>query len=118
MTPNAQKFGNDRTTGKPLTGIDHLRQSIQDILFTPIGSCVMRRDYGSYVTSLIDAPANGDSLVKLYAAIAHALVTWEPRLKLERILNISTKEQSQAGQFTFEIEGDYLGDKVRLEVAR
>ncbi|WP_375666036.1 MULTISPECIES: GPW/gp25 family protein, partial [unclassified Bartonella] len=50
--------GMDRTTGKPLTGIDHLRQSILDILSTRIGSRVMRRDYGSRVAELIDAPVN------------------------------------------------------------
>jgi len=113
----AQKLGNDRATGKLIGGIDHLRQSIHDIIFTPIGSCVMRRDYGSYLPRLIDSPANADNLVKIYASIAHALATWEPRLILERVINISTKAESQKGRFNFEIQGDYLGDKVRFEVA-
>lgn len=37
--------GISATTGRPLSGIDHLRQSIRDILTTPIGSRVMRRLY-------------------------------------------------------------------------
>uniref|UniRef100_UPI0035D106BF GPW/gp25 family protein n=1 Tax=Bartonella sp. TS25HLJMH TaxID=3243576 RepID=UPI0035D106BF len=77
--------GMDRTTGKPLTGIDHLRQSILDILSTRIGSRVMRRDYGSRVAELIDSPVNNAFSVALYAAVAEALDKWEPRFKLKKI---------------------------------
>ncbi len=37
--------GMNANTGKELEGIEHLKQSIIDILTTPIGSRVMRRDY-------------------------------------------------------------------------
>ncbi|NBO96416.1 MAG: phage baseplate protein, partial [Betaproteobacteria bacterium] len=40
-------LGINAQTGQPLAGIDHLRQSIRDILTTRIGTRVMRRDYGS-----------------------------------------------------------------------
>lgn len=40
-------IGMNRETGKALTGIEHIQQSIRDILVTPIGSRVMRRKYGS-----------------------------------------------------------------------
>ncbi len=116
MAQNAQKLGNDRNTGELLEGIDHLRQSITDILFTPLGSCVMRRDYGSLLFSLLDSPATGNNLIKVFAASAHAIATWEPRFKLTRILNISSKENSKNGKFSLDLEGDYLGNKVRFEV--
>ena len=45
-----------RTTGQRLEPLAHLRQSIGDILSTPIGSRVMRREYGSLVPALIDKP--------------------------------------------------------------
>ena len=48
--------GMDGTTGAKLAGIDHLRQSIRDILTTRIGTRVMRRDYGSDLPGLIDRP--------------------------------------------------------------
>lgn len=38
--------GMSRHTGAALDGADHLAQSVADILGTPIGSRVMRRDYG------------------------------------------------------------------------
>jgi len=72
-------------TGKPLSGLDHLVQSVADILTTPIGTRIMRRDYGSQLPELIDQPHNGASLVRMYGAIATALQRWEPRLALVRM---------------------------------
>jgi hypothetical protein len=62
--------GTSATTGKPLSGIQHLRQSINDILTTPIGSRVIRRDYGSDLPTLVDAPMNLSTLTRIYAATA------------------------------------------------
>ncbi|EJF78167.1 MULTISPECIES: GPW/gp25 family protein [Bartonella] len=105
--------GMDRTTGKPLTGIDHLRQSILDILSTRIGSRVMRRDYGSRVAELIDAPVNNAFAVALYAAVAEALDKWEPRFKLKKI----DFKMVDAGQVSLSFEGIYLpsGKPITME---
>ncbi|HAL68756.1 MAG TPA: phage baseplate protein, partial [Pseudomonas sp.] len=35
-------IGLDRRTGESISGLDHLRQSIEDILTTPLGSRRMR----------------------------------------------------------------------------
>ena len=93
-------------TGKTLSGIDHLRQSIRDILTTPIGSRVMRRDYGSRLPALIDAPMNAATLLDLYAATAEALSTWEPRLDLEQV----TASSATAGHVVLSLSGTYLPD--------
>lgn len=77
--------GVSATTGRELSGIDHLRQSIRDILTTRIGTRVMRRAYGSRLPELVDAPLNGDTLVDLYAETAIALATWEPRIAVEQV---------------------------------
>ncbi|WP_317992673.1 GPW/gp25 family protein [Bartonella gliris] len=105
--------GMDRTTGKPLTGIDHLRQSILDILSTRIGSRVMRRDYGSRVAELIDAPVNNAFAVTLYAAVAEALDKWEPRFKLKKI----DFKMVEAGQVSLSFKGIYLpsGKPITME---
>ena len=47
-------IGMSAVTGKPLEGLDHLRQSIADILSTPIGTRVGRREYGSLLAELVD----------------------------------------------------------------
>ncbi len=77
--------GIDATSGKRLSGLAHLRQSITDILTTPIGARVMRRDYGSRLYELVDAPLNRATLLDIFAATAEALDTWEPRLEVEDV---------------------------------
>lgn len=77
--------GMDRNTGKRLSGIEHLRQSVVDILTTPLGSRVMRRTYGSRLFELLDSPLNASTQVQFFAATAQALATWEPRLKVLRV---------------------------------
>ena len=44
--------GMNNTNGKVITDIDHLRQSVRDILLTPQGSRIARREYGSLLSSL------------------------------------------------------------------
>lgn len=98
--------GIDRTSGKPLSGKAHLRQSIQDILTTPLGSRVMRRDYGSRLFELVDAPVNAETIAELYAATAEALDRWEPRL---RLTNIDVQAVS-GGHITLSLQGEYRPD--------
>ena len=98
--------GINASTGKRLGGLDHLRQSIRDILTTPIGTRVMRRDYGSRIFSLVDAPMNRTTLLELYAATAEALEKWEPRLKLESVKAVA----ASPGHIELDITGKYLPD--------
>lgn len=98
--------GTSATTGKPLDGVEHLRQSIRDILTTPIGSRVMRRDYGSRLFELIDAPMNRATLLDIYAATAEAIARWEPRFKLQQV----TASSAAPGAVTLDIVGEYLPD--------
>ncbi|SDS49780.1 hypothetical protein SAMN05216198_2085 [Halopseudomonas litoralis] len=108
-------IGMDRITGKRLTGIDHLRQSVTDILTTPIGSRVMRRDYGSLLPELIDQPQNASTTVQLYAATCAALLRWEPRIRLSRVSIQSTA----AGRSLIDLEGERTetNEPVSLQVA-
>lgn len=78
-------IGVDRTTGRRLGGDDHLRQSLQDLLTTPLGTRVMRREYGCNLPALIDAPTNPHLAVDVFMAVAEAVGRWEPRIRLERI---------------------------------
>ena len=96
--------GIDSNTGKPLAGIDHLRQSIRDILTTPIGSRVLRRTYGSQLFQLIDAPLNRSSIMDLYAATADALARWEPRLRLTKV----QAAMPQPGVVVLDLTGVYV----------
>ena len=99
--------GMDRVTGRALGGEAHLRQSIRDILTTPVGTRWHRRDYGSRVPELLDS---GD-LVAIQAAAAEALATWEPRLELERVI----ARRSAGGQVIVDVEGRAGDGAVLLE---
>jgi hypothetical protein len=106
--------GMSRTSGKALDGFDHLKQSIADILSTPIGTRVHRRDYGSRLPGLIDRPMNQSLVSDMVAATAEALDRWEPRLKVERIqINSVTAD----GQIDLSLSGYYLvnGQQVTFE---
>jgi phage baseplate assembly protein W len=106
--------GMNRETGQELQGFDHLKQSIADILTTPVGSRVWRRDYGSRLPQLVDRPINQSLIAELVAATAEALDRWEPRLKLEQVRIVSA---SSGGQVELNLVGYYIpdGKKITLE---
>lgn len=93
--------GMNARNGCSLSGLAHIRQSLADILTTPIGSRVMRRHYGSEFPELIDQPLNGATTLRIYAATAHAIMQWEPRIQLTGV----QLEQGQAGQATLILDG-------------
>lgn len=65
--------------------IDHLRTSVRKIITTPIGTRVMRRNFGSLVPDLIDEPENEVTRMQLMSAIVIAITQWEPRIALNSI---------------------------------
>jgi phage baseplate assembly protein W len=103
----AQSQGMDAKTGKLLTGIDHLKQSITQILTTRVGTRVMRRSFGSTVPELLDSPLNPQTVLLTYASVAVSLREFEPRFKLSRVF----KEAD-----FFRIEGDFLGEKINADI--
>ena len=99
---NAKYIGMSRGTGRSVEDLAHIQQSIADILATPVGSRVMRRDYGSLLPRLIDQPFNTATKIRLVAAVATALMRWEPRVRLSRVLMALG---DQPGQVVVTLEG-------------
>lgn len=104
----------NRHTGRRVTGIAHLKQSVADILTTPLGTRLERRTYGSLLPSLIDQPDNGATRLRCYSAIASALMKWEPRLRVTRV---GITSGNQPGQASVDLEGEYLGQAVSLSTS-
>lgn len=77
--------GMNRDTGTVADDIEHIRQSVRDILITPVGTRVMRREYGSLLSALIDMPNNGALHLQIMSACYMAILQWEPRIKLTGI---------------------------------
>ena len=99
MTALSDYRGLSNDTGQAIAGDDHLRQSLRDILTTPIGSRVMRRDYGSKIPDLIDAPMTLGRVADIVAAAAEAILAWEPRVTLQRVI----VDQLTPGTFTLDL---------------
>ena len=94
--------GMNNTTGRAVGDVAHIWQSVRDILTTPIGSRVMRRDYGSLIPELIDQPMNAATRLRVMSAAVSALVKWEPRIRVASVrLAIDAK-----GATVVDIEGD------------
>lgn len=105
-------IGMDRRSGQPLSGLEHLRQSIEDVLSTPVGSRRMRPEYGSKLGRFLELPVDAGWKSALQAEVVRALQRWEPRLKLERVRVLSVLE----GQVRLQLDGLYLGNRQILEV--
>ncbi|WP_332731671.1 GPW/gp25 family protein [Pseudomonas sp. ESBL2] len=106
-------IGVERRTGQPLSGLDHLKQSIEDILTTPLGSRRMRPDYGCNLRRFVDLPVNDGWKSAVQAEVARALGRWEPRVQLERVKVVSVLD----GQIGLELTGQYLGNSAVVEVS-
>lgn len=74
--------GMNASSGKRIDDIEHIRQSIRDIVTTRLGTRTMRREYGSIVPELIDQPGNPATQLRLMAATVMAVIRWEPRVLL------------------------------------
>ncbi len=104
--------GMNRYTGQPISGWAHVVQSIEDLLTTRIMQRVMRREYGSDVPKLIDAPMEPRVVLAFYVAVVEALRRWEPRF---RPTYCSIVEGDADGGISLEVRGTYyprghLGD--------
>lgn len=100
----ASSTGVSASAGTVLGDWDHVRQSIVTILTTPIGSRVMRREFGSNLFDLIDARMVQRNVLAVYSATALAIARWEPRFRVTRA---SIDEASAAGRLVLNIFGTY-----------
>ncbi|MEL5381137.1 GPW/gp25 family protein [Serratia ureilytica] len=98
---SAKYIGMNRGNGRTLTDIEHIRQSVADILITPQGSRPMRRAYGSLLSELLDQPQNDALRLQIMAACYSAILAWEPRVKLTGIAFNTTYD----GKMVIDITG-------------
>lgn len=103
-------YGTHATTGAALDELAHIRQSVRDILTTPVGTRVMRRSYGSLLPELIDQPMHGATRLRLYAATYMALLQWEPRIRLTAVRLLDST--AFGGAFVLELEAQRLRDSA------
>jgi phage baseplate assembly protein W len=95
--------GMSRTSGAVIDGLGSIRESVADILGTPIGTRVGRREYGSLLPDLIDQPMTAANILRIFATSALALSRWEDRLRLRRV---TLSAGMGPGAATLNIEAD------------
>lgn len=105
----------NRITGGSITELDHIKQSIGDILGTRIGTRIARREYGSQVPDLIDQPFHGATTLRIYAATAMALMRWEPRIRLTRV-QLQRGAEASAGVLDLEATLVDTNEAINLQV--
>lgn len=105
----------NRITGGAITELDHIKQSIGDILGTRIGTRLARREYGSQVPDLIDQPFHGATTLRIYAATAMALMRWEPRIRLTRV-QLQRGAEASAGALDLEATRVDTNEAINLQV--
>ncbi|EAY0101132.1 baseplate assembly protein [Salmonella enterica] len=97
----ARYMGMNRNTGLGISDSEHISQSMRDILLTPVGSRVMRREYGSLLSVLIDMPQNPALRLQIMVACYSAIQKWEPRIRLTSI----SFERGDTGEMYVDITG-------------
>ncbi|MCI1015010.1 MULTISPECIES: GPW/gp25 family protein [Herbaspirillum] len=100
------------STGRSMSLLDHIRQSVRDILMTPLGTRIYRRAYGSEIPELIDQPLNGVTVLRIYAAVAYRLALWEPRIALSSV-NLN---RDASGAVSVVLQGVTNGTAVEFSV--
>lgn len=108
-------YGMNRLTGKSLAGRDHLVQSLQVLLSTPLGSRVMRPDFGSELVDLVDSPITPLTQLQINKSIFNAVSRWEPRFKLRQVQSVS---RDVDGELTFTLIGSFEGQEISIEGLR
>ncbi|QGA38198.1 phage baseplate protein [Burkholderia glumae] len=101
-----------RRTGRLIDGLEHLIQSIGDVLSTRRGTRRERPDYGSDLPIMVDLPITRGWISAAQAEAARAIGRWEPRIALDRVNAVVVVD----GKVTLRIAGRYDGDDVVFEV--
>jgi len=69
-------------------------QRLQSLLTTPLGSRVMRRNYGSRLPRLVDRPMNASLKLDTVHAVVDAIGQWETEFVVDQV-SVSAGEANQ-----------------------
>lgn len=98
----------------------HIRMSVEQILLTGRGQRVMRRNFGSQLSSLLWEPIRETSVTSNIFAkkIQDALIMWEPRINLKSVTmsRFDPTEGVIAISVVYEIPGIITSDTYNLDL--
>lgn len=95
-------------------GKENIAQSLKILLMTSLGERVMRFDFGNQAPDLVFAPGSIQYLKLLEKTIEEAIVRWEPRVILDRVLAETnpTEENKILVHIAYSIRGSNARDNL------
>ena len=111
--------GMDPQTGEMVEGEVQLQCDLNAIFSTPIGSRVMRRDYGAALIQFVDAPINQYTISKIQSSIASTLMSYMTQFHLKEIsvtLPDLQFRNATPDSISIVINGIYLGKTKTLKL--
>ena len=96
--------GVNAETGAVLDGFDHVQQSINTVITTPVGSRVMREWFGNPGLRLLGENMTQADILRWFATVWAILDLFEPRF---RIKQIQVNDLGRDGVADFTIDGEY-----------
>ena len=91
------RTGIDGRTGKVLTGIPHLQQSLGKIWGTRIDTRVMRLSFGSNLRSLLSEDLSPSIALLIYNELYGSAAKWEPEYALTQLQLVTLTEGGKLG---------------------
>jgi len=101
--------GMNRYTGKPLSGIEHLKQRVIDVLSTRKGARVGNRQYGSGLYEMVDGNIDRNFVLFANAAIGEAIAEPVNGIGDFKLTKISlSKVDTTESSVVIELQGIYV----------
>lgn len=109
------KQGTDRNTGRLISGVPYLWQRLSDVIATPLGSLVGRRDFGSRLFEMLDRNVDSGFYMDTYIRLAEAINNKANGLDDFRLSTMRVDRPAPA-QVEIYISGQLLVDGQALDV--
>ncbi len=109
-------YGMNSENGEISNGTPYLGQLVRDVLITPIGSRVMRRNYGSRLYTLLDNPIDAALVANINVAVVEALTAHVPIISITAI-EVNPAEGNQTGKIRLTVMGYLISENKPIEIS-
>lgn len=106
------KTGMDHS-GREITGIEYLRQRIQDAFLTVKGSVPLRRGYGSELRELLDKNVDDEFLVEAYERVVKTFINPDNGLDDCTFKRLEVSAESDIATLTVVVE--FENEEIELK---
>lgn len=108
-------YGMSSDNGEIINGTTYLEQVVRDVLTTPVGSRVMRRNYGSRLYTLLDHPIDEALIANMHVAVVEALTAHVPIITISAV-EVLPIDYNELGKMKLTILGYLISDNRPVEI--